>query len=60
MNLTAIETYIIDLPKRRAHNWASKMSTPIGSHLFVKLTADDGRVGWGESPAIPTWGGAHM
>lgn len=60
MKLTAIETYIIDLPKRRAHNWASKMSTPIGSHLFVKLTDDDGHVGWGESPAIPTWGGAHM
>lgn len=60
MRLSDIQTFIIDLPKRRAHNWASKMSTPIGSHLVVKLTDDDGHVGWGETPAIPTWGGPHM
>jgi muconate cycloisomerase len=36
------------------------MSTPIGSHLVVKLSDDEGHVGWGETPAIPTWGGPHM
>lgn len=60
MRLRELQTFIVDLPKRRAHNWASKMSTPIGSHLLVRLTDDEGHVGWGESPAIPTWGGPHM
>lgn len=60
MGLSKIETFIVDLPKRRAHNWASKMTTPIGSHLIVKILDDDGSAGWGETPAIPTWGGAGM
>lgn len=60
MGLGKIETFIVDLPKRRAHNWASKMTTPIGSHLIVKIVDDDGVVGWGETPAIATWGGAGM
>ncbi|HZD78957.1 MAG TPA: enolase C-terminal domain-like protein [Actinomycetota bacterium] len=60
MKLTSIQTFIVDLPKRRAHNWAGKMSTPIGSHLLVRLGDDEGHVGWGEAPAIPTWGGPHM
>ncbi|MFN2490703.1 MAG: mandelate racemase/muconate lactonizing enzyme family protein [Actinomycetota bacterium] len=58
--LGKIETFIVALPKRRPHNWASKMTTPIGSHLVVRIEDDDGRVGWGEAPAIATWGGAHM
>src|SRR5690606_26300245 len=36
------------------------MNTPIGSHLLLRLETDEGLVGWGESPAIATWGGAHM
>lgn len=60
MKLASIETFIVDLPKRRPHNWASKMETPIGSHLVVKVTDDEGRDGWGETPTIPTWGGPHM
>lgn len=60
VGLSKIETFIVDLPKRRPHNWASKMTTPIGSHLIVKIVEDDGVVGWGETPAIATWGGANM
>jgi len=60
VGLSKIETFIVDLPKRRAHNWASKMTTPIGSHLIVKIVDDDGIVGWGETPAIATWGGSNM
>lgn len=60
MALAKVETFVIDLPKRRAHNWASKMTAPIGSHLLVRLTDEDGLTGWGEAPAIATWGGAHM
>jgi muconate cycloisomerase len=60
VGLSKIETFIVDLPKRRPHNWASKMTTPIGSHLIVKVVDDDGIVGWGETPAIATWGGTNM
>jgi len=60
MPLSKIDWFVIELPKRRAHNWASKMSTAIGTHLVVKVQDDDGAVGWGETPAIATWGGTHM
>ncbi len=26
-----------------------------GSHIFVKITTDDGYVGWGEQRALPSW-----
>jgi muconate cycloisomerase len=60
MGLANIETFIVDLPKRRAHNWAGKLTSPIGTHLIVKLTDENGISGWGEAPAIPTWGGSRM
>jgi muconate cycloisomerase len=60
MKITGYRCYCIKLPPRRVHNWASKMNTPIGSHLLLRLETDEGLVGWGEAPAIATWGGAHM
>lgn len=57
MSLARLDTYLVVLPKRREHNWASKMTTPIGSHVIVRLEDTDGRSGWGEAPAIATWGG---
>jgi muconate cycloisomerase len=60
VGLAFIETFIVELPKRRVHNWTGKMSTPIGRHLVVRLSDDPGREGWGEAPAIATWGGPHM
>lgn len=60
MKITGYQCYFIKLPPRRVHNWASKMNTPIGSHLLLRLETDSGLVGWGETPAIATWGGAHM
>jgi L-alanine-DL-glutamate epimerase-like enolase superfamily enzyme len=60
MEITDMESYFVNLPERRTHNWASKMDTPIGSHLIVRLDTDEGVVGWGETPAIATWGGPHM
>jgi muconate cycloisomerase len=58
--INGFRTYLVRLPARRDHNWASKMETPIGSHLLLRLETDAGVVGWGEAPAIATWGGAHM
>lgn len=58
MRITGHTSYIAKLPSRRIHNWASKMNSPIGRHYILKLESDDGIVGWGEAPAIATWGGA--
>ena len=51
MEITACEVFLVAVPSRREHTWASKMETPIGHHAIVW--------GWGEAPAIATWGGAH-
>lgn len=60
MKIIDLEVHMVRLPARRDHNWASKMSTPIGHHAIVELVTDEGIVGWGEAPAGGTWGGAHM
>jgi muconate cycloisomerase len=60
VKITGIEVHIAALPTRRDHNWASKMSSPIGQHAIVELTTDEGITGWGEAPAGATWGGAAM
>ncbi|CAA9317085.1 MAG: L-alanine-DL-glutamate epimerase (EC [uncultured Chloroflexia bacterium] len=60
MKITGFRCYLVKLPSRRDHNWASKMHQAIGSHLVLRLETDEGLVGWGETPAISTWGGAHM
>lgn len=59
MKIASFREYFVRLPSRRVHNWASKMQTPIGSHYILRLETDDGLVGWGETPAIATWGGPH-
>ncbi len=59
MKITGGRGYIVRLPARRAHDWASKIGTPIGRHYVLRLETDAGIVGWGEAPALATWGGAH-
>ena len=59
MKITTCEVFLVAVPSRREHTWASKMETPIGHHAIVRLDTDDGVSGWGEAPAIATWGGAH-
>ena len=59
MKITGYREYFIQLPPRRVHNWASKMRTPIGHHYILALETDEGVVGWGEAPAIATWGGPN-
>lgn len=60
MKITDIKVHLVRLPPRREHNWASKMSTPIGHTAIIEIETDAGIVGWGESPAGATWGGSHM
>lgn len=58
MQITGADFSIVRLPKRREHTWASNTKLTIGRHVLVRLQTDEGVVGWGESPALPTWGGA--
>jgi muconate cycloisomerase len=58
VRITGCEVFLVALPSRREHTWASKMETPIGHHAIVRLDTDDGVSGWGEAPAIATWGGS--
>jgi muconate cycloisomerase len=60
VKITGCRVFLVAVPSRREHTWASKMETPIGHHAVVRLDTDEGVSGWGEAPAIATWGGAHM
>jgi muconate cycloisomerase len=60
MKITGCEIFMVALPPRREHTWASKMTTPIGHHAIVRVDTEEGLSGWGEAPAIATWGGPHM
>lgn len=58
MKITSIDIHMVRMPPRREHNWASKMSIPIGHHAIIEISTDEGVTGWGEAPAGPTWGGS--
>lgn len=57
MRITGCEIHLVALPPRREHTWASNTKRPIGHHAIVRLDTDEGISGWGEAPAIATWGG---
>jgi muconate cycloisomerase len=44
------------LPQRREHRWAG-LTESIGRYIYVRLIDREGRVGWGEGPALKDWGG---
>src|SRR5579862_7428741 len=60
MKIIGFELFVIALPTRRQHTWASKMTAPIGHHTIIRVDSDEGISGWGEAPAGITWGGPHM
>lgn len=47
---------LVQLPTRREHKWTG-LTEPIGRYVLVKMTDQDGNVGWGEAPALKDWGG---
>lgn len=51
-----VEIIFVQLPTRRVHKWAG-LTEPIGRYPLVKLTDNEGRVGWGETAALKDWGG---
>ncbi|MGE3370345.1 MAG: mandelate racemase/muconate lactonizing enzyme family protein [Rhizobiaceae bacterium] len=54
--IKSVETLIVQLPTRREHKWAG-LTEVIGRYVVVRMTDTDGRVGWGEAPALKDWGG---
>lgn len=63
MQITSVETIRFRLPPRRVHRTSfsvAESGDPIGAYILVKLTTDNGLVGWGEAPVLIKWGGDHM
>lgn len=54
--IKSIETLLVQLPTRREHKWTG-LTEAIGRYLLTRVTDSDGRVGWGEAPALKDWGG---
>jgi muconate cycloisomerase len=54
--IKAVETQLVQLPTRREHKWTG-LTEPIGRYVLVRMSDSDGRVGWGEAPALKDWGG---
>lgn len=60
MRIAGGELFVVAVPTRREHAWASNTKVPIGRHALVRVDTDEGVSGWGEAPVLATWGGAHM
>jgi len=60
VRITGGELFVVALPPRREHTWASNTKVPIGRHTILRIDTDEGVSGWGETPALATWGGANM
>jgi muconate cycloisomerase len=56
MRIDRAEVFWVQLPTRRLHTWVGSY-TPLGGFVILKLYADDGTVGLGESPMLIEWGG---
>ena len=54
--IETVECIHVALPVRRRHQWTG-LTEPIGGYLLVKVTGNDGTVGWGEAPVLKDWGG---
>jgi len=53
-----IQVVHVALPTRREHKWTG-LTEPIGGYVLVRMTGDNGVVGWGEAPALKDWGGDY-
>lgn len=55
-SIAAIRTLRVALPRRRDHKWTG-LTEGIGAYVLVEMRDSDGRIGWGESPALKDWSG---
>lgn len=58
MKITSIETIPFKLPIRRDFRWAG-LAVELGGFVLVRITTDEGIVGFGEATPLPDWGGDH-
>jgi muconate cycloisomerase len=56
--LARLTTHRVSLAPRRPHRWHG-LTEQIGGYVLVELEDDDGLTGWGEAPALGSWGGDH-
>jgi muconate cycloisomerase len=54
--IQSVDTILVQLPTRREHKWTG-LTESIGRYLLTRVTDSEGRVGWGEAPALKDWGG---
>ena len=57
MKIQSYEIYNVTIPTRRKHVWATSTVSPGNCYMILKLVSDTGVEGWGESTAMPEWGG---
>lgn len=57
LTVATADTFIVSLPLRRPHSWAGLTGAGSREYVVLRLRLSDGSTGWGETQAIPTWGG---
>src|SRR6185369_13222160 len=56
MKIRSIDASAFALPNRRSFKWAG-LNGELGRFVLVRVTTDDGIVGYGEATPLPDWGG---
>jgi len=56
MKITSIEASAFRLPNRRSFKWAG-LNLELGGFVLVRVSTDEGLVGYGEATPLPDWGG---
>ena len=56
MKIRSLEASAFRLPHRRSFKWAG-LNVELGGFVLVRVTTDEGIVGYGEAAPLPDWGG---
>src|SRR5882762_8533140 len=56
MKIRSIEASAFRLPHRRSFKWAG-LNVELGGFVLVRITTDEGLIGYGEATPLPDWGG---
>lgn len=57
MKIASYQIYEVSIPTRRKHTWASSTADVGQGWVILRLTTDDGVIGYGEATTMPEWGG---
>ena len=56
MKIRSLEAYPFRLPNRRSFKWAG-LNVELGGFVLVRITTEEGLIGYGEATPLPDWGG---